>query len=349
MKNDRILRICRGELVDRTPIWIMRQAGRYLPEFREFRVERDFFQICRTPEMACEVTLQPLRRFDLDCSIIFSDIMVVPQAMELECIMVPGKGPTFPKPLEGPECLDRINLSPDVKTSLKYVYDAITLTRKRIEGQCPLFGFCGAPWTLMAYMTEGGGSKTYSKAKKWLYQHEEASNKLLDAITNTCIEFLIEQANAGAQLLQVFESHADALTPELFERYTQKRLKFIASEVKRRLGDKAVPMSIFCKGAHFMNNSFLDSEYDIIQVDWTITADQISQLKGKVVQGNLDPCQLYAPKDEIKTSTRKMLQKFKNQRHIANLGHGIYPDTDPEHLRAYIDAVHEISQEYLKN
>jgi len=168
----------------------------------------------------------------------------------------------------------------------------------------------------MAYMTEGGGSKTYSKAKKWLYQHEEASNKLLDAITNTCIEFLIEQANAGAQLLQVFESHADALTPELFERYTQKRLKFIASEVKRRLGDKAVPMSIFCKGAHFMNNSFLDSEYDIIQVDWTITADQISQLKGKVVQGNLDPCQLYAPKDEIKTSTRKMLQKFKNQRHI---------------------------------
>ena len=234
--------------------------GRYLPEFREFRSDKDFFVICRTPEYACEVTLQPLRRFDLDASIIFSDIMVVPQAMDLECIMVPGKGPTFPKPLIGPECLDRINLSPDVNKSLNYVYEAITLTRHRIEGKCPLFGFCGAPWTLMGYMIEGGGSKTHSKAKKWLYQHEEASNKLLDALTNICIEFLVGQANAGAQCLQVFESHADALTPELFRKYTYKRLNRIASEVKKRLGSKAVPMSIMCKGGHFMNKHFVQSE-----------------------------------------------------------------------------------------
>lgn len=320
-----------------------------MPEFREFRSDKEFFKICRTAEYACEVTLQPLRRFDLDASIIFSDIMVVPQAMDLECVMVKGKGPTFPEPLEGPQCLDRINLTPDVKTSLKYVYEAITLTRHRIEGKVPLFGFCGAPWTLMGYMIEGGGSKTHSKAKKWLYQHEEASNKLLDALTNICIEFLVEQVNAGAQCLQVFESHADALTPELFEKFTVGRLKKIAKEVKHRLGTKAVPIGIFCKGGHFMNKCFVDSEYDIIQVDWTLTSEQLKELSDKVIQGNLDPCQLYAPRDELAKAAEKMCAKFVNHRHIANLGHGIYPDTDPEHLRTYIDTVHQTTQHAKKN
>jgi len=344
MTNDRILRVCRGEEVDRTPIWIMRQAGRYLSEFREYRKKHEFFEICRNPEHACEVTMQPLRRFDLDASIIFSDIMVIPQAMEMECVMVPGKGPTFTSPLDSPEDLDKINLSPDVNKVLQYVYDAITLTRKTIGGKQPLFGFVGAPWTLMAYMVEGGGSKTYSKAKKWLYQYPEASEKLLDALTTVCIEFLVGQARAGAQVLQVFESHADALSPELFHKFTLKLLKRIATEVKSKLGKDSPPVSIFCKGGHFMNKEFVHSEYDIIQVDWTISREQILELKSKVVQGNLDPCQLYAPKEEIENATREMLKKFEGVRHIANLGHGIYPDTDPDHLRTYIDAVHKETQ-----
>lgn len=201
--NDRLLRAINGEEVDKIPVWIMRQAGRYLPEFREIRSKHDFFTICTTPELACEVTIQPIRRFDLDAAIIFSDILVIPQALGMKVEMKPGVGPFFPDPLESPKDVEKLNFNADIKTELKYVYDAITLTRNSLEGKVPLIGFAGAPWTLFAYMIEGGTSKTMSKAKKWLYQWPEKSKILLNVIADAVTKHLINQAKAGAQVLQV--------------------------------------------------------------------------------------------------------------------------------------------------
>merc|ERR1712142_516881 len=209
--------------------------------------------------------MQPLRRFDLDASIIFSDILVIPQAMNMEVKMVPGKGPVFPNPLVDPEDLDKIDLKPNVSTKLKYVYDAITLTRKEINGQCPLFGFTGAPWTLMAYMIEGGGSNTHSKAKKWLYQYPEASRKLLSMVTKVCIDYLVEQVRAGAQLLQVFESNAEYLGPQQFSTFALPYLLQINNGVKAKLleeGLELVPMTVFAKGGHYALEDLSKSGYE---------------------------------------------------------------------------------------
>jgi uroporphyrinogen decarboxylase len=205
LRNDLILRAARGEPTERTPVWVMRQAGRYLPEFREMRAEHDFFRVCRTPELAARVTLQPIERYEglLDASIIFCDILVIPQALGMTVEMVPGKGPHFPEPLHVPDDLNRLTKTVDVVKELGYALDAITLTRKQLDGRVPLFGFCGAPWTLMAYMVEGGGSKTFSKAKTWLYQYPEASKNLLDQLTDVLVDFLVAQVNAGAQVLIV--------------------------------------------------------------------------------------------------------------------------------------------------
>lgn len=207
LKNDRLLRAARGEEVDRVPVWVMRQAGRYLPEFRATRAVSDFFTVCRTPELACEVTLQPIRRFDLDASIIFSDILVIPQALGLDVEMKPGVGPVLPKPLETPDDIARLRVPVNVKEHLNYVYEAVTLTRHKLEGKVPLIGFVGAPWTLLGYMIEGGGTKTMSKAKKWLYQWPEESKRLLGIISDVVVDHLIGQAEAGAQMLQVILSH----------------------------------------------------------------------------------------------------------------------------------------------
>ncbi|VDL64234.1 unnamed protein product [Hymenolepis diminuta] len=203
LKNDIILRACKGLPIPHAPVWIMRQAGRYLPEFQEVRKQNDFFEICRTPELACEVTLQPIKRFNLDAAIIFSDILVVPQVLGMEVTMAPGVGPYFPNPLSTTTDLSRLDQFPDVSASLDYVYKAITLTRHRLEGRVPLIGFAGAPWTLMTYMIEGGGSKTFAKSKKWLYAYPEDSHKLLDLLTRVVIDHLVNQVLAGAQLLQV--------------------------------------------------------------------------------------------------------------------------------------------------
>ena len=297
LKNDNLLRAARGEKVDRLPIWIMRQAGRHLPEFGAFMKDKSFFEVCQTPEYACEVTLQPIRRYDMDASIIFSDILVVPQAMGMHCEMVPGKGPHFPQPLTL-DTLPQLDLEVDVKKKLQYVFDAITLTRKELDGKVPLIGFCGAPWTLFAYMVEGGGSKTYSKAKSWLYKHEKETNLILDAITELLIDYLVGQVKAGAQMLQVFESSTAYLTPGLFAKYCVNRIKRIATEVKRRLGSDRVPMTVFAKDAHYAICDFGHSDYDVIGVDWCTPPAYARQMaNGKVLQGNLDPCALYA--DEV--------------------------------------------------
>jgi len=349
MKNYLILRAAKGEKVERVPVWAMRQAGRYLPEFREVRAEAEFFKVCRTPELACEVTLQPLRRFDFDASIIFSDILVVPQALGMTVEMIPGKGPSFPEPLITPEDMAKLDWKCNVKKSLKYVYDAITLTRMKIDGQCPLIGFTGAPWTLMAYMIEGGGSKTYSKSKKWLYVYPEASQKLLQLLADVCTDHLVSQICAGAQMVQVFDSHAGMLGPATFAKFALPYLRYISKKTKEMLKEKGVepvPMVVFAKDTHYALEELADSGYDVVSLDWTIKPKHARSQCGEKVtlQGNLDPCALYASKEEIAENAKQLVKEFGTQRWIANLGHGMYPDHDPEHLGAYIDAVHKYSE-----
>ncbi|KAJ3416841.1 hypothetical protein HDV05_008426 [Chytridiales sp. JEL 0842] len=346
LKNDLILRAARGETLERTPVWIMRQAGRYLPEFREARKRNDFFTICRTPELACEVTLQPIDRYGelLDASIIFSDILVVPQAMGMEVQMLEKQGPHFPEPLRTPDDLSKLTYPVKTAEALGYVMDAITLTRKELNGRVPLFGFVGAPWTLMAYMIEGGGSKTLSKAKTWLFKYQEASHKLLQMITDIIVDYLVEQAKAGAQLLQVFDSWAGELSPQEFNTYSLPYLKEIAIKVNKALKalNYDVPLVVFARGAHYALKDLAELEYAVISLDWTITPQQArEQTGGKVtLQGNADPSLLYADPAEIRSVVKKMLDGFGTEkRYIANLGHGMYPDHNPEHLKAYLEAI----------
>ncbi|KAI9592746.1 uroporphyrinogen decarboxylase-like protein [Syncephalis fuscata] len=357
LRNDLLLRAARGEQTERTPVWVMRQAGRYLPEFREMRAEHDFFRVCRTPELAARVTLQPIERFEglLDASIIFCDILVIPQALGMTVEMVPGKGPHFPEPLQTPDDLARLTENVDVIAELGYALDAITLTRKQLDGRVPLFGFCGAPWTLMAYMIEGGGSKTFSKAKTWLYQYPEASAKLLERLTVVLVDFLVAQVNAGAQILQVFDSWAGELAPKDFEQFSLPYLRQVAQQVRARLGERAVPMVVFAKNVHYALPALAQSGYDVVSLDWTLspvevrrqiasgTSDKAAPLV--TLQGNLDPSVLFGPPDLIRSRTREMIAQFTaaGGAHIANLGHGMLPNHDPEALRVFLETVRDAS------
>lgn len=344
LKNDLLLRAARGEKTELTPVWVMRQAGRYLPEYRTLRTDEDFFAVCRTPELAAEVTLQPIERFSVDAAIIFSDILVVPQAMGLEVQMIPGTGPHFPEPLRNPDDFSRLH-HPDVQDSLHYVFEAITLTRKSLSGRVPLIGFCGAPWTLMAYMVEGGGSKTFARSKTWLYRYPLQSHMLLKTITSVLIEFLAGQIEAGAQAIQVFDSWAGMLGPNTFEQFALPYLKKIVSGVKEKYPD--IPCIVFAKGANYALESLAGSGYDVIGLDWTVDPASARQLTGSKValQGNLDPAVLYAEGPVIREEVRHMLQAFGPVGHIANLGHGVYPDHNPECVKTFVDSVHEISAE----
>lgn len=344
LKNDRLLRAAKGEEVDRIPVWVMRQAGRYLPEFRELRSKHDFFTICQTPTLAAEITLQPIDRFDLDAAIIFSDILVIPQALGMTVEMKPGVGPVLPEPLIKPDDISTLKTPVDVHSTLNYVFEAITLTRHRLNGKVPLIGFSGAPWTLMCYMIEGGGSKTMSKAKHWLYKYPAESHTLLNILSVVVIDYLVGQASAGAQLLQVFESNAEYLGPDMFKKFALPYISSIAKTVKSKL--KAlnidVPMTIFAKGAHYCIQDLSDSGYDIVGIDWTIDPSVARQAAGNKVtlQGNLDPCALYSSKENLPNLVKEMVSKFGKSRYIANLGHGIYPDMDPESVRIFVETVH---------
>ncbi|XP_071444107.1 uroporphyrinogen decarboxylase isoform X2 [Hetaerina americana] len=344
--NDTLLRAARGDDVERIPVWVMRQAGRYLPEFRALRAEHNFFKICQTPELVAEVTLQPIRRYDLDAAIIFSDILVVPQALGMVVEMKPGVGPVLPEPLSSPSDIEKLKFPVDVKEKLGYVFEGITLTRHKLEGKVPLIGFSGAPWTLMCYMIEGGGSKTMSKAKNWLYQHPNSSHELLKILTDVTVDYLVEQVIAGAQLLQVFESNAEYLAREQFEEFSIPYFKTISEQVKKQLekrGVESVPMTIFAKGAHHSLKKLGNIGFDIVGLDWTMIPNEARNQVGPhiTLQGNLDPCALYGSKEAIKKLTHEMLSAFGKSRYIANLGHGIYPDVDPEHLKVFIDTIHE--------
>ncbi|XP_066591405.1 uroporphyrinogen decarboxylase isoform X2 [Prorops nasuta] len=348
LQNDRFLRAAKGETVDKVPVWIMRQAGRYLPEFQQIRANHDFFSICQTPTLACETTLMPIKRFDLDASIIFSDILVIPQAMGLVVEMRPGVGPVLPNPLIDPKDIERLK-KPDVGVELKYVADAITLTRKTLNGKVPLIGFTGAPWTLMGYMLQGGGNPTMAKARCWLYRYPQETHDLLQRITDVIVDYLVLQVKAGAQALQVFESAGDYLNDHLFTEYSFKYFKQISERVRKQLAEEQhpmVPMIAFPKGATMNSIEILakDHSYEIIGLDWKVDPTEARARVGPDVtlQGNLDPCALYGSEESIEERARNMVEKFGKHRYIANLGHGILPDTPISSVEAFIRGVHSV-------
>ncbi|BGP39212.1 Uroporphyrinogen decarboxylase in heme biosynthesis [Rhodotorula kratochvilovae] len=364
LRNDALLQSALGtpplDLATPPPIWIMRQAGRYLPEFQKVRKEHSFFTVCRTPELACEVTLQPIRRFEglLDASIIFSDILVVPQAMGLEVQMLGGVGPHFPHPLLGPEdaqtrILDR---ETDVFEELKYVYAAITKTRHGLEGKVPLIGFCAGPWTLFGYMVEGGGSRTWEKAKAWTYKHPENAHAVLDRIAHVSAEYLAQQVQAGAQLLQVFDTNADCLTPHGFNTFILAYLRKLPALVRARLAALGVPcppMTVFAKGASSPAQlaALADSGYETVGLDWTVSPRLAREhTRGEVaLQGNVDPSVLLGGRDAIKAEVRRvcwgddgfltLAAEGVKGGWIVNLGHGITPGVDPEDARYFLERV----------
>jgi len=357
LKNDLILRAARGEHTERAPVWVMRQAGRYLPEFRKLRESHEFFEICRTPSLAAEITLQPFRRYSglLDACIIFSDILVVPQAMGLEVEMLPAKGPHFPQPLVVPTDIARLKENVNVDEELDYVYKAISLTRNLLEGAVPLIGFCGAPWTLMAYMIEGGGSKTFQLAKTWLFKYPDDSKKLLSRIADVCVDFLVGQIKAGAQLVQVFDSWAGELSVHDFNTFSLPYVKQISAGVRSKLkaeGIASVPMILFAKGANLVLDELASSAgYDVLGLDWCVDpANTRAQVGTKVaLQGNLDPNVLYGGSEAIEREVRRMCEGFKAggdgscRAWIANLGHGITPGVNPEDLKWFFQCIHKYS------
>ncbi|KAK8243743.1 uroporphyrinogen decarboxylase [Phyllosticta capitalensis] len=367
LKNDLLLRTARGEKVERAPMWVMRQgnffgldsdfaiqpAGRYLPEYHEAKGKNDFFECCRLPEIASTLTLQPIERFAglIDAAIIFSDILVIPQAMGMEVVMVDKKGPHFPNPLRSPEdqqYKEIMGRKVDVTVELDYVYKAITLTRQKLKGRVPLLGFCGAPWTLLSYMVEGGGSKMFKEVKTWIYKYSEESKALLQRISELCVEYLAHQVIAGAQMVQIFDSWAGELSPATFKQFSLPYLEYIADNLPKRLielGEKPVPMTVFAKGAWYALEDLCNTNYNVIGLDWLhdpADAYKIAQAKGKIVQGNADPGVLYGSREAISATVENMVRGFGGGKHgwIANLGHGITPFVNPDDLKFFFEEVH---------
>ncbi len=334
LKNDLILRAARGEQVERTPVWLMRQAGRILPEYRAVRAKLSGFkELVETPELACEVTIQPVDLLGVDAAIIFSDILVVPEAMGLEYQMIKGKGPHFENTIRSEKDLSKIHVSEPLE--LQYVLDAIKITKKELNDRVPLIGFAGAPWTIMAYMVEGSGSKTFSEARKILYQNPKLAHQLLQMITDTTISYLKAQIEAGADMIQIFDSWAGILPYEQYQEFSARYIDQICNAIS------GVPKTVFAKGAYRSLGDFAQMSCNTIGLDWNMNIQDARTVVGdnRTLQGNLDPCLLYADKQTIETETKKMLAAFGGKRHIANLGHGVYPDTNPDNVKVFIETV----------
>lgn len=351
LQNDLLLRAAWGKEVERPPMWVMRQAGRYLPEYNEVKGNRDFFEVCRTPELASTITIQPVERYAglIDAAIIFSDILVIPQAMGMEIQMIEKKGPHFPNPLRELHDLERLRKDVDVKNELGYVFEAITLTRQKLKGRVPLIGFVGAPWTLMSYMIEGGGSKFFQFAKQWIFKYPRESKDLLLRITRVCIDFLTEQVLAGAQMLQIFDSWAGELSPSDFAEFSLPYLHQIPAGVQTNLrakGISPVPMTVFAKGAWYALDDLCKIGYQVVSLDWLYDPhDAVTLANGRVtLQGNMDPNVLYGGREAITRKVEQMLTGFKGgkQHYIINLGHGITPGVDPDDLKWFFQECHRV-------
>jgi len=357
LKNDRLLRVLRGESVDCTPVWLMRQAGRYLPEYRETRKRAgSFLAMAKNPELACEVTLQPLARFDLDAAILFSDILTVPDAMGLGLYFVEGEGPKFERPVRDAQAIARLGV-PDMEVELRYVMDAVRVIRRELDDRVPLIGFSGSPWTLACYMVEGGGSASFSRIKALALNDPAALHRLLSVNTDAVIAYLSAQYAAGAQVLQVFDTWGGALSPSMYREFSLPYLVRIARELKSfdgsgMSGEPRAPLILFGKGNAPYLEELAASGADALGVDWTIElGDARRRIGGGIaLQGNLDPAMLYGAPEAIGTQVKRALDDYaegnngSREGHIFNLGHGMSPDMDPEHVGALVEAVHAHSQ-----
>ena len=349
LKNDRFLRALRRQPVDRTPVWLMRQAGRYLPEYRATRAAAgSFLAMAKNPDLACEVTLQPLRRFPLDAAILFSDILTVPDAMGLGLYFVEGEGPKFERPIRSHDDIARLAV-PDMGRELRYVMDAVSTIRRELDGSVPLIGFSGSPWTLACYMVEGGGSDNYSKVKSLALNDPAAMHRLLEVVTDSVIAYLGAQRQAGAQALQVFDTWGGVLSPSMYREFSLRYLKRIAQELPR--GDEQTPLILFGKGNGAYLEELAASGAEAVGVDWTVELGEAARRTGgKVaIQGNLDPVTLYAQPDAIRREAGRALDDYaagnggSREGHVFNLGHGMSPDMSPDHVAALVAAVHQLS------
>ncbi|HMB42845.1 MAG TPA: uroporphyrinogen decarboxylase [Luteimonas sp.] len=348
IQNDRLLRALRREPVDCTPVWLMRQAGRYLPEYRATRARAgSFLAMAKTPELACEVTLQPLARFPLDAAILFSDILTIPDAMGLGLYFVEGEGPKFERPVRSAADVARLSV-PDMDDSLRYVMDAVSLIRRELAGSVPLIGFSGSPWTLACYMVEGGGSDNFARIKALALDDPATLHRLLSVNTDAVVAYLAAQRAAGAQVLQVFDTWGGVLSPAMYREFSLPYLVRIAQELDRGSADARTPLILFGKGNAPYLEELAASGCEGLGVDWTISLDDAARrTQGKVaLQGNLDPATLYAQPDAVRAQVRLVLDSYaagnggSREGHVFNLGHGLSPDMQPEHVAALVDEVH---------
>jgi uroporphyrinogen decarboxylase len=349
LKNDRFLRALMREPVDITPVWMMRQAGRYLPEYRETRAKAgSFMDLCRNPELACEVTIQPLDRFPIDAAILFSDILTIPDAMGLGLGFTTGHGPKFDKPVQTAADVDKLPI-PDPEGELKYVMDAVRTIRKELDGRVPLIGFSGSPWTLATYMVEGGGTKEFGKVKGMMFSEPATMHKLLDKLADSVTSYLNGQIAAGAQAVQIFDTWGGVLTPRDFQEFSLRYMQKIVDGLTREAEGRKIPVILFSKGAAQWLDTMAATGADALGVDWTIDLSDARKLTGDKValQGNMDPCILYSNPERIREEVKTVLASYgKGPGHVFNLGHGIHPTIDPENVGAFINAVHEFSAEY---
>jgi len=339
LKNDLLLRTLKGEEVERAPVWMMRQAGRYLPSYLVLKEKYSFFERVQTPELATEITLQPVDQVGVDAAIIFSDILVVLQAMGLEVQLIENKGPVLPDPVKNSIDAKRLRI-PEVGESLSYVFDALRLTKSALDGRIPLIGFAGAPWTLLCYMVEGKGSKTFDQAKVFCYAQPELAHRLLQMITDTTIAYLKMQIEAGADLVQLFDSWGGLLSPADFENFSLKYIRQIVDALS-----PYAPVIIFAKGAWHSLHVMAETGASALGIDWCIDPKMARKLAGPdiTLQGNFDPAKLLSPIPVIEKEVREMLEQFGPDHHIANLGHGILPNTPVEHALAFVETVKNFS------
>lgn len=334
-ENDIFLRTINKEQVERPPVWLMRQAGRILPQYRAIRKEAGSFRnLVKNPDWVAEVTIQPVDELDVDAAIIFSDILVIPEAMGLDYELVESKGPRFPKTIQTKEDIDALKTGEAAAAALEYVYSGINKTVNQLNGRVPLIGFSGAPWTLFAYMLEGQGSKTFSKAKRFLYQEPSLSHQLLEKITQAIISYLKEKIKAGVNVVQIFDSWASSLSPNHYRTFALPYIKTICEAIDE------VPIIVFAKGAWFVLEELNTLDCNALGLDWNTSIAHARNIIGedKVIQGNLDPCQLYAAPAEVEKAAAALIKEG-GKRHIVNLGHGVYPDTPLENVKTFVNTV----------
>lgn len=335
LKNNLLLRALKGEELQRPPVWMMRQAGRYLPEFIKLRDQYDFFTRCQTPELATEITLQPIRRFPLDAAILFSDILVVPQAMGMDFEMKPGVGPWLENPVKSAADVEKA-IVPDVEEALGYVFEAIKMTKKELDGKVPLIGFAGSPWTILCYAVEGKGSKTFDTAKGFCFKNPEAAHQLLQKITDTTIAYLLQKVESGCDVIQIFDSWGGLLSPKDYDEFSWPYIEQIVNIISEK-----VPVTVFAKGCWFALEKMSRSKASGLGVDWTIEPKIARDLTRNQItlQGNFDPARLLSPPDTIQKMVKEMIDGFGTTHYIANLGHGILPNIPVENAQAFVEAV----------